>query len=139
MILGARQPKHGPDCLGFSEASRQVDGGAIGQRHNGANAGGRHQAPAHLINPDDGQQAAMQDDDLFAKRLPDNEQRFDQHRQIWHVLDKLLDPRLEFHLPDHTDLEAEVTQGAAQVVLDSDGLRLKQLSMKQQHPQPLTA
>ena len=27
MILGARQPKHGPDCLGFSEASGHVDGG----------------------------------------------------------------------------------------------------------------
>jgi hypothetical protein len=27
---------------------------------------GRHQAPAHLIIPNDGQQTAMQDDDLFA-------------------------------------------------------------------------
>jgi len=32
----------------------------------------------HLIVPHDGQQAAMQDDDLFAKYPPDNEQRFDQ-------------------------------------------------------------
>src|SRR5258708_6540639 len=39
------------------------------------------QAPAHLIIPDNGQQTAMQDDDLFAKRPPDNEHRLDQHRQ----------------------------------------------------------
>src|SRR5207342_3422807 len=42
----------------------EVDGGAIGQRHHGANAGGRHQALAHLVIPDDGQQAAMQDAEL---------------------------------------------------------------------------
>ena len=58
------QPKHCPDGLGFAEASRNVDGGAIGQRHHGANAGGRHRALAHLVISDDGQQAAMQDNDL---------------------------------------------------------------------------
>ena len=42
-----------------AEASRNVDGGTIGQRHHGANAGGRHQALAHLVIADDGQQAAM--------------------------------------------------------------------------------
>ena len=41
LIPGARQPKHGPDCLGFPEASRHVDGGAIGQRHHGADTRGR--------------------------------------------------------------------------------------------------
>jgi hypothetical protein len=29
------------------------------------------------------------------------------------VLDQLLDARLELHLPDHSDLEAEVTQSTA--------------------------
>jgi hypothetical protein len=37
-------------------------------------------------------------------------------------LEQLLDPRLELHLPDHSNLEAEVTQSTAQVVLDGDGL-----------------
>jgi hypothetical protein len=37
----------------------------------------RHQAPAHLIIPDDGQQAAMQDAELLAKHPPDNKQGFD--------------------------------------------------------------
>src|SRR4029077_17724683 len=40
LILGARQPKPRPDGLGFAEASRNVDGSPIGQRHHGANAGG---------------------------------------------------------------------------------------------------
>jgi hypothetical protein len=40
-------------------ASGDTDGGAIGQRHHGADTRGRHQAPAHLIIPDDGQQATM--------------------------------------------------------------------------------
>jgi hypothetical protein len=32
LILGACQPKHRPDGLGFAEAGRHVDGGTIGQR-----------------------------------------------------------------------------------------------------------
>ena len=34
----------------------------------------------------------MQDADLLAQRLPDNEQRFDQLGQIGDILDQLLDP-----------------------------------------------
>ena len=37
----------------------------------------------------------MQDADLLTKRPPDHEQRFNQHRQIRHVLDELFDARLE--------------------------------------------
>ena len=91
----AGAPKHGADCLGFAEPSGYVDGGAIGQRHYGPDPRNRHQAPAHLIVPHDGQQAAMQDDDLFAKYPPDNEQWLDQRGQVGEVLDQLLDPRLE--------------------------------------------
>src|SRR5450830_683721 len=36
-------------------------------------------------------------------------------------------------------LKAEVTQSTAQVVVYSDGLRLQQLAMRQQHPQFLAA
>ena len=50
----------------------------------------------------------MQDDGLFAKRPPDEKERFDQHGQVGEVLDKLLDARLEPHLSDYSDLEAEV-------------------------------
>ena len=39
----------------------------------------------------------------------------------------------------YPNLEAEVTQSTAQVVLDGDGLRLQQLAMGQQHPQFLAA
>ena len=46
------------------------------QRHHRADTGHRHQAPAHVIVPDHGQQATVQNADLFAKRPPDNEQRF---------------------------------------------------------------
>jgi hypothetical protein len=45
------------------------------------------------IVPDDGQQAAMQDTDLFTKHPPDNEQRLDQHGHIGEVFDELLDAR----------------------------------------------
>ena len=93
---------------GISLASRHVDGGAIGQRDHGANTGGRHQAPAHRIVSDDGQQTAMQDDGLFAERPPDNEQWFDQNGQGGKVLDQLLDAGLELGLANHSNLEAEV-------------------------------
>ena len=59
--------------IGTKALPSYVDGGAIGQRHHGADTGDRHQAPAHVIIPDDGQQAAVQDADLLAKYLPDNE------------------------------------------------------------------
>jgi hypothetical protein len=72
-----------------------VDGGAIGQCHHGADTGGRHQTPTHRIISDDGQQTAMQDDDLFAERPPNNKQWFDQNGQVRQVLDQLLDPSLE--------------------------------------------
>src|SRR5437016_2851241 len=53
-----------------------------------------HQTPAHVIVPNDGQQAAMQDGDLFAQHPSDSERRFDQDSQIGEVLDQLLDARL---------------------------------------------
>jgi putative ABC transport system substrate-binding protein len=39
---------------------------------------------------------------------PDKKERFDQHGQVGELLDKLLDARLEPHLSDYSDLEAEV-------------------------------
>jgi hypothetical protein len=52
------------------EAGRHIDRDAIGQRYHGTDTGDRHQAPAHFIVPDDDQQAAMQDTDLFTKHPP---------------------------------------------------------------------
>jgi hypothetical protein len=49
------------DIWPATEPSGDVNGSAIGQRHHGADTGGRHQAPAHLIILDNGQQAAMQE------------------------------------------------------------------------------
>jgi hypothetical protein len=37
----------------------------------------------------------VQDNDLFTQRLPDDEQRFHQCRQVGEVLDKLLDAGLK--------------------------------------------
>ena len=59
--------EHRPDGLRVSEACGHVDGSAIGQRHHRANTRDRHQAPAHLIIPDDGQQATMTAADLLAE------------------------------------------------------------------------
>src|SRR5262249_47742174 len=77
------------------------------------------------LGPDEGQQAPMQDADLLANCPPDNEQRLDQHGQIGKVRDKLPDARLELDRPDHANLETEVAQGGAQVILDGNRLRLK--------------
>jgi hypothetical protein len=71
------QSEHRPDSLGVSESGGYVDGGAIGQRHHRADPRHRHQAPAHIISPDDGQQATMKNADLLAKRPPDNQQLSD--------------------------------------------------------------
>ena len=49
------------------------------------------------LDPDDGQQAAMQETDLFTKHPSDNEQRLDQHGHIGEVLHELLDARLKLN------------------------------------------
>ena len=66
---------------------------------------------------------------MLAKHPSDNQQRFDQNRQIGHVLDKLLDACLEPGRPHHADLETEVAQRCAQIIVDSNGLRLQQFAM----------
>src|SRR6516162_4639522 len=47
--------------------------------------------------------------------------------------------RLKLDRPHHAHLETEVAQGGAQVVLDGNRLRLKQLAVGQQHPKLLAA
>ena len=72
---------HGPDSLQHSLTDsilfRKRAGPSTVARYISATTGDRHQTPAHIIVPDDGQQAAGSDADLLAKRPPDNEQRFD--------------------------------------------------------------
>jgi hypothetical protein len=62
--------------------------GAIGQRHNWANTGGRHQTPAHIIVANHGPQAAVQHADLLAKHPLDDEGRFDQHGGVFCLVGK---------------------------------------------------
>src|SRR5262249_45332856 len=110
LILGGCESKHRPHRLGLPETGRRIDRDAIGERDNRSDTRDRHQAPAHIIVPDDGQQAAMQDAELLANDPPDNEQRSHQPGQIGKPLDKLPDTRLELHRPDHADLKTKVAQ-----------------------------
>ena len=47
-------------------------------------------------------------DRMLAQHPPDNKQRFNQRRQIRHLLDEFLDAGLEPRPPSYADLEAEV-------------------------------
>jgi len=80
LMPGACQSEHRPNRFGFAEAGGHIDGGPIGQCHHRPNARHRHQAPAHLIVPDNSQQAPVQDVELLAQHSADNQQRFDQDR-----------------------------------------------------------
>ena len=91
------------------------------------------------IVPDNGQQSTVQVAELLAKHPPNNEQRFDQHGQVGKALDKLRDARVDFPLATTPTLRPKLRKSTAQVVLDGNGLRLKQLAMGQQHAQLLTA
>ena len=126
-------PNKAPTALELRKRDRHIDGGAIGQRHHRTDTGDRH----HVA--DDGQQAAVEDGELFAQNPPHYKEWFNQTRQIRKILDQLPDAGLEPRCSDHAHLEAEVAQGATQIVLDGDRLRLQQLAMRQQHPQLLTA
>jgi hypothetical protein len=107
--------------LGFSNG--RFWHSAMGQRYHWPDTGSRHQAPAYVVIPDDGQQATVQDADLLAEDPPDNEQRFDQHSQMWEFLDKLLIRASNFHRPHHAHLETKLRkvaeQGRASLTRDS--------------------
>ena len=90
----------------------------------------RHQTPAHIIVSDDGQQAAVQYAKLFAKYLPDNEQRLDQLGHIGRVLDQLPDTRLELDRSHDPHLETEVSQRATEVIVEGNGLRVHKLAKR---------
>jgi hypothetical protein len=66
-------PNTAPTDLDLRKRGR-VDRRSIGQRYHRADTRDRHQTPAHLIVPDKGQQAAMQNSDLLAQHPPDNKQ-----------------------------------------------------------------
>jgi hypothetical protein len=51
-----------PDCLGFAEASGRIDGGAIGQRHNGRQRHG-------LSSAGDILQGTSNNDDFFVRSI----------------------------------------------------------------------
>ena len=51
-------PLFQPDT-GEQPASRHIDRDAIGERDHRTDTRDRHQPPAHIVVPDDGQQAAM--------------------------------------------------------------------------------
>ena len=59
-------PNDAPTALEFLKRAGTSTGGAIGQRHCRTDARNRHQAPAHLVLPHDGRQAAVQDAELLA-------------------------------------------------------------------------
>src|SRR6202041_2717775 len=71
------------------------------RRHDGCARLVRHLPRHRRILPDDSQQAAVQDDDLFTQHPPDDEQRLNQYRQVGDTLNKLLDAGLEPHLANH--------------------------------------
>jgi len=60
--------------------------------------------------------AAVQDAKLLPQHPPDNEQRFNQDRQVGLVLDQLLDPRLELHLAMPTLRQARV-KGDSEIII----------------------
>jgi len=76
LILGARQtPPRLPWICGSERAPRPWRDRSAS---HGADTRDRYQAPAHIIVPNDGQQAAVQGD-VCTRSRPDNEQRFDQN------------------------------------------------------------
>jgi hypothetical protein len=70
----------------------------------------------------------VQDAELLAKRPSDNEQWFNHSGYIWKISDQLSDACLEPDLAHYTHLEAEVAQSTTQIIVDGDGLGLKQLA-----------
>ena len=68
--------------VGVPEVGRYIDGRAIGQRYHRTDTRNRHQTPSHVIVPDDSQQAAMQDTDLFTEHPPDKEQWLEERSRM---------------------------------------------------------
>ena len=132
-MRGRRQPKHRADRLGPTKARRHVDGGAIGQRYHGADAGDHHQAPAQPHRPARWPaRAAVQDPELFAKHPPDNEQRFRPARAgSGEFSTSSLMRASNLTAPAIPTLRPKLRESPAQVVVDGNGASiLKQLAMR---------
>src|SRR5262249_40249036 len=82
LILGGCESKHRPHRLGLPETGRRIDRDAIGERDNRADTRDRHQAPAHIIVPDDGQQAPRKNAKFLANDRPDNNKRSNKHGKM---------------------------------------------------------
>jgi hypothetical protein len=65
LVENRRQSQHRTDCLRVPEACRNVDGGGIGQRHDGADARDCRQPTAYTIIPHDRQQLAVQSREML--------------------------------------------------------------------------
>src|SRR5208283_476509 len=74
----------------------------------------------------------MQFSDLLAELLPSVEKRRHDLGKIRHAFDKFSDPFLEFDHAGGSNLEPEVAQQTADVVLDGDSFLLQQLARRQQ-------
>jgi hypothetical protein len=87
LISSWRQSEVRSNRFGTSKTRRHINRRAIGQCDDRADARYRHQATAHIVIPDDGQQATMKNANLFAERPADNEQGFDQLGKIWEIFE----------------------------------------------------
>jgi hypothetical protein len=71
----------------------------------------------------------------FSNLLPELSASLKQRRhdlgKVWHALDKFEYPFLKFDQTNHANLEPKVTQQAADIILDGDGLLLQQLAGRQ--------
>lgn len=127
--IGSIASDQGSGRLGVLKALRNVDR----RRHRPARSRGRIVGIGEpdLVVAGKGQDLAVEGDKLLAQLLTRIQQRLDHRRQIGHVFDEFADACYELDGADKTDLEAEVAQQPANVVLNGNGLFLQELARRQ--------
>ena len=88
----------------------------------------RHTPSSRTID----KQFAVERREHFAQLLPGGQQRLHDGDEFGHAFDKLPNPFVELANPNDADLETEVAQQAADVVLNGDRLVLENLAGGQQ-------
>jgi hypothetical protein len=73
----------------------------------------------------------VQRGELFAQQFACGQQRLDDFAKVRAVLDELINPLLEFDLANHPDLQGEIAQQSANVILYGNRLFLQELARGQ--------
>src|SRR5215468_5126818 len=132
LVFGWRQAEIGSDLLRRFEACRVINRRGESERHDGTDAGHRHQQPRPRIAAGHGAHLLLEAVELAPQRDTYRQQALRDRLQARMPGNEFANPPFEAHWRGWPDLEAEATQNAPQTHLDVMKFYLHQLARGEQ-------